>query len=358
MTLRSAGRACALLGALSAACASTPARVSSAALVAVPDPSALRGPSHESRGLVADRTVVRVLTRELDANRIPIAGSLRVRSDMGIVTLEGDVATRLVRDRAVAVAAVVRGVRAIVDRISVSTPAHTEDVALVAAALLGADPAIDSAQIAVRVRDGIAALTGEVGSEASRRIAERDVLGLPGVREVADDLALRPGERRDPTIARQVERLIHEDPWVDAARVRVGVRDGVALLEGSVRSAAQRARAEADAFAASPIDVVATDLHIDGWVDDGTLRDRPPADVSDAEIERALSEVYALDPRVRPFVPTVEVRVAAVMLTGVAPNAEVERASVEDATLVRGVVRVRDELRPKLLATRAAATAP
>ena len=79
--------------------------------------------------------------------------------------------------------------------------------------------------------------------------------------------------------------------------------------------------------------------------DDGTLRGRTPAARADGDIGQAVLDAYVGDPRVHPFVPTVEVRDGAVILTGVAPNPEVARAADDDARNVVGAVAVHDDLK-------------
>jgi osmotically-inducible protein OsmY len=91
---------------------------------------------------------------------------------------------------------------------------------------------------------------------------------------------------------------------------------------------------------------------VERFIDDGTLRDRPPAPRADGDIGQSLLDAYVRDPRVAPFVPSVDVRDGVVVLTGVAPNPDAARAAGEDARHVPGVVEVRDDIKsaPTVLA--------
>jgi osmotically-inducible protein OsmY len=87
-------------------------------------------------------------------------------------------------------------------------------------------------------------------------------------------------------------------------------------------------------------------LRIENPVDDGTLRSKPEVLHTDGDLDQALHDAFARDPRIQPpFLPTVDVRDRFVVLTGVAPNPEAARAVDEDARNLPGVTDVRDAVR-------------
>jgi osmotically-inducible protein OsmY len=287
-----------------------------------------------------------VLQREFHADRVVSAEQIGVTSDDGVVTLQATVPTHLAKERAVAIAHVVRGVRAVIDRIDVA-PREREDhqLEVVVAAILSSDPVTHGQRIAARAQAGSVQLSGEVESFATRRIAEEDVLGIPGVVRVKDDLAVVPRKRNDVRLTESVKRTLGDDPWIDDANVRVSSDRGRVVLTGFVGSDAERLRAEQDSSMASPRSVDASLLRVDRWTDDGTLRAKPPAARGDREIGQSLLDAYVADPRVHPFVPTVDVHERAIVLTGVAPNQEAKDAAVQDASNVSGAVDVRDDMK-------------
>jgi osmotically-inducible protein OsmY len=289
---------------------------------------------------------VRVIVRQLDADPIVARERIRVVCDEGVITLEGVVSAPLARQRAVAVLQVVRGVRAVVDRLAVAS-LRTSDglLSLAAAAALARDPAVTTQrQIAARARDGVVRLSGVVEADATRRIVEDDLSALPGVSRVVNDLAVVPHSRGDRALAWQVERIVSDDPWVDGSDVHVAAEHGTIKLSGSVHSAAERARAESDARAASPLAVDPSGLRIADAPDDGTLRAAPPATRPDGDIRQALADAVTRDPRVRPFAPGIDVRNGVVVLTGVAPSRDAALAIADDAANVPGIASVRDAL--------------
>jgi osmotically-inducible protein OsmY len=117
------------------------------------------------------------------------------------------------------------------------------------------------------------------------------------------------------------------------------------ILTGFVGSDTEKLRAEHDAQMASPTGVDEAQLRVDPWTDDGTLRAKPPPTRGDRDIGQSVLDAYVSDPRVHPFVPTVDVRDKVVVLTGVAPNAEARDAAVQDAGNTSGVVDVRDNMK-------------
>jgi len=297
----------------------------------------------------SDSRIMRVLIRELDRDRVVGREHIRVNVDLGVTSLEGHVASRLAKDRAVEIAGVVKGIRAIIDRIAV-TPRERPDRELefVVAGTLSNDPVTASQSIAARALDDVVYLSGDVDSMGTRRIAERDVLSIPGVVEVIDDLALRPQRILDESLAAAVARIVRDDPWLDSSSLQVSARRGAVALAGRVASGAERARAENDALQASPASVDVSALQIDTvFNDDGTLRETAAFASTDLDITRALRDAYVLDPRVNPFAPTVEVRDRVVVLTGVAPTRAALRAAEEDALHVPGVANVRDDLKER-----------
>jgi osmotically-inducible protein OsmY len=252
----------------------------------------------------------------------------------------------LVKRRAVDIAHVVRGVRAVVDRTEVAAlprPDYELDAAV--AGVLSRDPVTAGEGIAARTERSVVLLTGQVASSAVRRAAEANALAVPGVLDVVNDLAVVPRRRADDRIAAEVERTIEDDPWVGGSHVRAEVRSGLVYLSGWVGSDVEKARAVAGAWTASPAGVNAAALLVDQFVDDGTLRAHRGAGRLDGDLEQSLLDAFVRDPRVHPFAPTVDVHDGVVVLSGVAPNPFVARAVDEDARALPGVGAVHDDVR-------------
>jgi osmotically-inducible protein OsmY len=298
-------------------------------------------------GAVPDDTIKTVLERELGNDRRLSTEHVGVTVDNGIVTLQGTLESRLTKERAVAMAHVVRGVRAVVDRIDVADhPREDHELEVVVARVLSSDPVTRGQRITPRAHNGTVALSGEVDSFATRQVARDDVLGIPGVVNVDDNLAIFPRRRSDTYLADIVTRFLDDDPWLDDDRVSASADKERVALTGFVGSEEELVRAEHDAQMAGPrggVDL--TRLRIDHWTDDGTLRARPPVALGDRQIGQALLDAYVIDARVHPFAPSIDVHAHVVILTGVSPNPEAKAAAVEDAANTSGVVDVRDDMK-------------
>jgi osmotically-inducible protein OsmY len=310
-------------------------------------PVALRGAiTGYPYGVVPDTWIVAVARRELKDDPVTRTETVGVTSDHGIVVLGGSVTTLLAARRALEIAHLVRGVRAIVDRLelaAVPTPDHSLELA--AETSLRIDPVTARQRLHARVARGSALLTGEADSPAVRSAALEDLQAIPGIVAVVDETTVRNVTGPDALLAAAIRRSSSADPWLDGSRVRVTTRRGFVQLDGWVTSPQERARAEADAWTALPAGVDARGLQVAPFADDGTLRGSPEKPRSDGDLEQSLRDALLHDARVTPFVPKVYVQGGVVVLSGVAPNAAAARAVDEDAWNLPGVRAVQDFIR-------------
>lgn len=298
---------------------------------------------------IPDTQIVDVLRREMWQDAAAGRERVRMRVAQGVVTLSGTVSTRLAQLRAIEIAHVVRGVRGVIDRIVVECPTRSEqELERAVASTLESDPITVDSGIAVHAVGDIALLSGDVDSNAVRRAAEEDTLGVVGVRDVADYLAVVPAARTDARLRAEVARSIRQDAWVDSSRLSVDVSEGVVRLSGQVDTEAERARAQNDARAATPPGIDIGGLRVvPPPADDGTLRGSPPQPRRDADIAEIVAEVYASDPRLRTSMPTFEVLDGVVYVGGYTATAQAARAAEDDARNVAGV----NAVRPRGIAT-------
>ncbi len=108
----------------------------------------------------------------------------------GVVTLRGQVDDEARRDLAQFLAGCVSGVVALDNRLTVS-PRNMEDMALMARIreALRRQP-IDTSQVRVEVRDGVAQLSGIVRTEDARFATAAAVQGVPGVTAVYNNITV------------------------------------------------------------------------------------------------------------------------------------------------------------------------
>jgi osmotically-inducible protein OsmY len=127
-----------------------------------------------------------------------------VKTNAGIVTLTGPVNNLLEKERAPEVASTVKGVRAVVNRVTVR-PVKRTDAEIredIEQALLD-DPATEVYEVGIEVKDGIVTLAGTVDSWLKRELSERRAKGVGGVLEVRNRITVAyKDERADREIDR------------------------------------------------------------------------------------------------------------------------------------------------------------
>ena len=109
------------------------------------------------------------------------------------------------------------------------------------------NPDIDATDIAVTVKNGVAALSGFVRSYAQKWEAERVAKKVRGVVGVANDIEVRLpvfNQRSDPEIARDAVTAIQNELPYSSEHIRVLVKDGWITLEGQAEWNYVRERAE------------------------------------------------------------------------------------------------------------------
>ncbi|HVM61098.1 MAG TPA: BON domain-containing protein [Verrucomicrobiae bacterium] len=274
-----------------------------------------------------------------------------VSTSHGVVTLAGSVNDLLAKERAVKIAESVRGVRAVIDRITV-TPVSRPDGDIrkdILTALLQ-DPATESYQISVSVSNAVVTLTGAVGSWPESQLAERVAKSVKGAREIRNDITINYlAKRTDEEIAADIRAALRWDIWVNGQVIDVNVKNGTVMLSGSVGSAIVKRRAVEDAWVIGATSVDAAGLHVEPWLRAGAQRRFRYAIKSDEQIQQAVQAAFRRDPRVAPFSPSVRVEDHTVILSGAVGSLKAKMAAVHDARDTVGVWWVENYLkvRPK-----------
>ncbi len=90
-------------------------------------------------------------------------------------------------------------------------------------------------KISVKVKDGVVTLTGITNSYMDAYYAERAAKRVSGVRAVANDIDVRPGNNRlDPEIAEDAVKAIKRELPSSAEAIKTTVKNGNITLEGEV----------------------------------------------------------------------------------------------------------------------------
>ena len=224
-------------------------------------------------GTVSDERVVTEVHELLSSDPAIWRHTVEVLSTQGVVTLDGTVHNRLAERRAVADARVARGVRAVVDHLTVTAPPVTDAKLDSEASEALANDGVTAGQYVIARSDAhVVTLAGKVDSPATRQAAENDVLALPGVRDVVDRIEIDPVRPGDAPLQDEAMRAMLDDPWVDTSHVLVWATHGILYVSGWVSSEGQLDHVIADARSATPRGIDASGLRIDRFADDLDVR--------------------------------------------------------------------------------------
>lgn len=273
------------------------------------------------------------------------AHKIDINAQEGIITLTGSVNDLISYDKAVEVAEAVKGVRSVVNELEVQ-PAVRPDAELRQdiAAALRADPTADAYDVDISVSNGQVTLKGEVGSWQERRLVRtitRDVRGVTGVTNLIDidyDAA-----RSDQEIEEDIVSRLQHDVRVDEGLVSVEVKDGNAVLTGTIGSAEARRTAQSLAWVNGVEDVDVSGLTVQWWARDEMIRKDAPQ-LGNAGVEAAVKDAFKYDPDVHSGAVSVDAKDGIVTLTGSVEHLRAKRAAETNALNTVGVLRVRNQI--------------
>lgn len=294
-----------------------------------------------------DAQISNAIYEELVVNATTPFYSIDIETHDGIVTLSGTVNDLLAKDRVVKVAQMVKGVRGVIDEIEIDTPDRTDFVleTEVKDALIN-DPATESYDIDVSVREGTVFLTGTVDSWQEKKISGFVVKGIPGVKKLDNQLDVDyDKDRSDQDIELEIQQALQYDVRVDGSLIDADVELGKVTLSGVVGSAAEKQLAIADAWVRGVRSVNSDQLEVKQWARDEKLRKEKYVEKTDEDIKDAVETAFSYDPRVLPFEVKVNVDNGYVTLSGIVDNLQAKIAAEHDARNIVGVFGVNNNLK-------------
>lgn len=195
----------------------------------------------------SDRDFQRVVEQQLQQREQVPAHAVDVAVTNGKVTLSGAVSNLAAKWHASEIAAEVRGVVDVQNRLEVSSEVKVPDEILAARvkAALSEEVATDLSELRVEVNNAIVTVRGETQSFQERIAIDEVVSRVAGVRGLRNFAAVSISSERRPDNELQadiVSRLAWNDS-IDSNNIDVEVHDSVARLSGTVASASTKRKA-------------------------------------------------------------------------------------------------------------------
>lgn len=293
----------------------------------------------------ADSEITEAISSDLVTARGVEPDMIKIATENGIVTLTGTTDDILTKLRAARIATSVKGVRSVVNEITVETDKPDSMVEKDVEDALLSDPATDKWEINSSVENGIVTISGSVDSWQEKQLVEKVVRGVDGVRGIINNVSINYAElRTEDEIKNDVRSALAWNTRIEDGLVEISVDQQTVTLSGSVGSLYEKNMAISNAYVTGVDEVNAKDLEIKSWLKDDMVRTDFLANKSDVDIKNAITSALEQHPRVEADMVTVEVENGSVTLTGTLTNLKAARAAAQVVKNTHGVQTFDNEL--------------
>lgn len=280
-----------------------PATMTSTPMLIAADDTRGEGTTRSAQTTAKDAAITAKVKAKLLADDDIKGMKIDVDTYNGVVMMSGTVESEAQMAKAAALAAEVKGVSSVTNKLTLSladvtgkvgavvggnnasrsteTTARDAEITAKVKAKLLADPDVSGMKIDVDTRNGVVLLTGTSGSQAQRQRALELAARVDGVVSVTNELTV-PGASlglgaaagtaessrsagtamKDATISTSVKTKLLADPDIAGMKIDVDVRNKVVSLTGTVASQAQIAQAERLAAGVDGVAAVSNQLKV------------------------------------------------------------------------------------------------
>jgi osmotically-inducible protein OsmY len=186
-----------------------------------------------------DHHLQTTVLEQLDFDPAVTSSQIGVAVRDGVVTLSGHVPSFKDKARAEASAGLVQGVKAVVNDIRVDLPGHCESPDEVTARRaydrLASNVSVPVERIRIAVKDGVVTLHGDVDWQYQRAAALDDLRQLDCIREIRNEIGIRPPVQASDVGAR-IQAALERLGLTSADSVAVKAEGSSVTLSGTVVS--------------------------------------------------------------------------------------------------------------------------
>lgn len=296
------------------------------------------------KGALSDTELRHDIIVALDNDPAAESYEILVSVEDGVATLKGNVGSWQEREMAGFAAMGVRGLRDVVNQITVTRDADRVDTDIRndVVTAIEMDPYLEADSLRVSVTDGVVSIAGAVGSLYEKEVL-RSNAWTTGVRKVdledvriswlLEDDELRHGEFADESIAAAIRYRIGLDPLIADDGITLTVEDGTAWLYGTVDTIRDRDAAERAARRVRGV------MRIKNY-----LTVVPGRSVSDEELEKQVDAAIDRDPWLNSERIAVTATNGHVYLDGQVDSTWERRHAREIAGRVEGIIDIHNWL--------------
>ena len=199
--------------------------------------------------------------------------------------------------------------------------------------------------ITAKSENGVVTLTGTVGEDTHKSLAQDTVAGLPGVTRVDNKLATKAevaAENADTWIGRKVTLALLFHSNVKARQTAVQVKDGVVTLQGEASSAAQKELTGEYAKDIEGVKEVKNEMTVAAAPEKAEQSSGEKMD--DASVTAQVKMALLTHRSTSSMKTKVETRDGEVTLSGIAKNAAEKSLVTKLVTDIQGVTSVKNQM--------------
>ena len=194
-----------------------------------------------------------------------VSNQINVVAKEGIITLSGVVESYRKKMACERAAQRVAGVKIVASDIEVDPVRKKTDseIAEAVESALHWNSSINNDQVKILVNDGLVYLDGAVDWEYQRKLVQRSVENLIGVRGIVNNISINPKPFRTKDIKESITDVFKRNAIVDASSIVIETAGSSVTLRGTVRSWAEKKEAEKVVWAFPGVQMVDNQIEVD-----------------------------------------------------------------------------------------------